>query len=632
MTVNPLTHTFTLALLAVCAALPSMAATDTVTSLLDDGSAGTLRSVIANASAGDAIVIQVTGTIALTQGQLDINKSLTISGPGGASLAISGGNASIVFKVEAGITATISGVTIKNGGTFCGNGGGIYNSGTLTVSDSVFSGNGNPYQGGAIFNAGSLTVGNSVFSGNGVNGCNFYGAAVFNAGTLAMSNSTFANNITSQFGGAIWNQGNATIVNSTFSGNVAQSYGGGAAIFNYSGALSVTNTTFAGNVATGSYEFGGRTINNYGGSLTSKNSIFANGSSGGNCHGTVSSAGYNLSDDSFCSTSFTQPGDMNNTPAGLDTGGLKNNGGPTQTIAILPNSPAFNAIPLSPTNYCTDVAGRPVINDQRGISRPQVSACDIGSFEYSTDDDSAFAQLNSGNSFTGNQTVNGNIAANSFTGSGAGLSGVNATGLGGIAASMYARLDIGNSFVGNQIVNGAIAATAFAGDGSGVTNLKPSNLVPGTAGINISGSAATATNAGNALNLGGIIAANYARVDVGNSFNGNQIVSGNLKTTGTTTLGGGTAIVEHLSSTFDPNFPALKPTSCALQSFTLTGARDGDTLGLGVPNARMAAGVILNYFAWVSAADTVTIQACNIGATPQKTVGTGAIRVDLWKH
>ena len=61
-------------------------------------------------------------------------------------------------------------------------------------------------------------------------------------------------------------------------------------------------------------------------------------------------------------------------------------------------------------------------------------------------------------------------------------------------------------------------------------------------------------------------------------------------------------------------------------------ASDGDTLALGVPNARTTGGGTIVYFAWVSAANSVAIQGCNISAAPQKTAGSGAIRVDLWKH
>ncbi|MBV9768659.1 MAG: hypothetical protein JOZ32_03735 [Bryobacterales bacterium] len=79
---------------------------------------------------------------------------------------------------------------------------------------------------------------------------------------------------------------------------------------------------------------------------------------------------------------MTGPGDLNSTPAGLDPAGLQNNGGPTQTIALLPTSPAVNAMPLSPINYCTALDGvTPVATDQRGVPRPQGPACDMGAFE-----------------------------------------------------------------------------------------------------------------------------------------------------------------------------------------------------------------------------------------------------------
>jgi hypothetical protein len=93
------------------------------------------------------------------------------------------------------------------------------------------------------------------------------------------------------------------------------------------------------------------------------------------------SLGHNLSDDGSCSF-LTAIGDLNNTPAALDPGGLRNNGGPTNTIALLPNSRAVNAIPLRPVNYCTAIDGvTPIATDQRGVPRLQGSGCDIGAFE-----------------------------------------------------------------------------------------------------------------------------------------------------------------------------------------------------------------------------------------------------------
>ena len=172
-----------------------------------------------------------------------------------------------------------------------------------------------------------------------------------------------------------------------------------------------------------------------------------------------------------------------------------------------------------------------------------------------------------------------------------------------------AQLSGGNTFTGNQGVSGSVSAISFIGSGAGLTGV-------------------------DAATLGGIAVADYARLDIGNSFNGNQSLTGNLSISGNLSIGGGTAITKHLSALFNPSIAALKPTTCTTASFTLIGASDGDTIALGVPNARMigGSGVILNYFAWVSAPNTITIQVCNVGSSPQKTPGSGAIRVDLWKH
>jgi hypothetical protein len=96
---------------------------------------------------------------------------------------------------------------------------------------------------------------------------------------------------------------------------------------------------------------------------------------------------------------------------------------------------------------------------------------------------------------------------------------------------------------------------------------------------------------------------------------------------------GGTPITEHLSILVNPTFVALKPGACTTANFTFTGASDGDTTALCVPNARMTGGGNLVYTVWVSAPGTITIQVCNVNAsTPQKTAGSGAIRLDVWKH
>jgi len=106
------------------------------------------------------------------------------------------------------------------------------------------------------------------------------------------------------------------------------------------------------------------------------------GNSSRNCYETITDAGYNISDDDSCA--FTAIGSRNSTDPKLDTAGLKNNGGLTKTIALLPGSPAIDAIPVA---HCTDQASPPhrITTDQRGFPRPDAGEtnCDIGAYESS---------------------------------------------------------------------------------------------------------------------------------------------------------------------------------------------------------------------------------------------------------
>jgi hypothetical protein len=182
-----------------------------------------------------------------------------------------------------------------------------------------------------------------------------------------------------------------------------------------------------------------------------------------------------------------------------------------------------------------------------------------------------------------------------------------------------------------------VAATNFVGNGSGLIGVA-------AATANTANFATTAATAMNALSLGNVAAANYARLDIGNNLTGNQAITGNLSSTGSATLGGpvkiggGTPIIEHLSLTHSLNVAALNALTCApLQTFTLTGASDGDSLALGVPNSLVnptATGAgILNYSAWVSSANTITIRVCNLNPSgPKSNAVSGTIRIDLWKH
>src|SRR5260370_14230567 len=81
-------------------------------------------------------------------------------------------------------------------------------------------------------------------------------------------------------------------------------------------------------------------------------------------------------------------------------------------------------------------------------------------------DPSIFARLSGGNSFTGNQSVNGSVTATSFTGNGSSLSAVDAATLGGQPGNAFARLNVANNFSGDQSIAGNLSATSSVGIGT----------------------------------------------------------------------------------------------------------------------------------------------------------------------
>ena len=139
----------------------------------------------------------MTGTITLLS-QINIDKDLTITGPGAASLTINGGNAVRIFNIVSipanSVTVNVSGLTIANGYAGAENGGGIFNfGGILTVNNVIFTNNrtlaGVGNSGGAIYqNQGRLTILDSSFNGR----IAYDGAAIEAADIpLLVSNSTF---------------------------------------------------------------------------------------------------------------------------------------------------------------------------------------------------------------------------------------------------------------------------------------------------------------------------------------------------------------------------------------------------------------------------------------------------------
>jgi hypothetical protein len=359
---------------------------------------------------------------------LTLGISLTIVGSGAAKTIVDGGGVSTVFRISNSAHVSLSKLTMRNGLaakggglqnngaltinnsiisantayiycnlSFCDTrGGGIYNIGALTINHSTVRGNKASIQcthqcatlGGGIFNeSGTLVINNSTISGN-TNSfncsprefCHTDGGGIFNDnGTMTISNSTISENSANESGG-IDNRGTLTINNSTLSGNSASfnrgnAFGGG---ISNGGKLLINNSTISGNSALGSFGSYGGGIH---GTATLQNSIVANSPSGGNCYGTMTSNGYNLSSDGTCN--FNNTGDLNNTDPML--GPLQNNGGATQTVALPSGSPAVDA---GNPNGCTDGQGHLLKTDQRGKPRPDTEdtgGCDMGAYERQSD-------------------------------------------------------------------------------------------------------------------------------------------------------------------------------------------------------------------------------------------------------
>jgi fibronectin-binding autotransporter adhesin len=240
--------------------------------------------------------------------------------------------------------------------------GAVFSLSNLIVSD----GHDGDY-GGGIINKGMLSVTDSTFSGNHAADT---GAGIANFGTLKVSGSTFSGNFGDFDGGGIYNEGEQLkVTNSTFFGNKGSLGGGG--ILSYGGQVEVVNSTISNNT---SFENGAGGI--YGGLFTLRNTIVAN-NAGGNCGWSpaqppVVDGGYNVDDDGTCG--FTQAtGSLPNTDPLLDPAGLVDNGGPTKTIALQPESPAVDLVGQG--------ACPPPATDQRAVERPQGEACDSGAYE-----------------------------------------------------------------------------------------------------------------------------------------------------------------------------------------------------------------------------------------------------------
>jgi hypothetical protein len=211
----------------------------------------------------DEQVFATPRTITLTNGPLELSDTgaaISITGPAGG-VTISGGGLTRVFQVDAGVNASLSGLTISGGQT-TGNGGGLYNDGgTLTLTNCTVSGNSATINvpgsgGGGIASAGgTTTLSHCTISGN--SAVRDGGGLFADRGTLTLTNCTVSGNAAGISGGGLFTFGGTyltargttlTLTNCTVSGNVAK-YGAGGGIDHLNGTLTVSGSTVSGNSA-----------------------------------------------------------------------------------------------------------------------------------------------------------------------------------------------------------------------------------------------------------------------------------------------------------------------------------------------------------------------------------------------
>jgi len=390
----------------------------------------------------DPTVFGTPQTITLTNGPLVLSNTLapeSIVGPGASNLTISGNSTFGVFQVSTGVTASLTRATIADGSA--SSGGGIDNSGSLTLSNDVFTNDVATYYGGAVYNnGGTLSVSNSTFSNNAATyglgaaidnsgtltvtastfsgGVAFQGGAIDNkSGTLTVSDSSFVQNSAIE-GGGIFNDATATVTGSTIANNTAlpalatgaipsyTSFDGGAIANDLAGELTLINSTLSSNFAGQN----GGAIDSVG-TLTATNDTIAYNAvaAGGSGGGVDASAGTAIFNNTIIAQNLdglgttATPNDIAGTVSvlsaynliGTGSGGLTNgtngnlvgvtsphlglladNGGPTETIALLKGSPAIDA---GSNALAVDPQGNPLTTDQRGTSFPFTGTLTSGS-------------------------------------------------------------------------------------------------------------------------------------------------------------------------------------------------------------------------------------------------------------
>jgi CSLREA domain-containing protein len=291
-------------------------------------------------------MLNFTGALTMTGGEFAANQALVT---GGGFLVWGAANVSGTYvhdNLAAGFGGGVTGLSLD----------------PTTKLDGVVISHNSSRTAGGLANAGYLTVTNSTIDANTATAS---GGGGTNAGALVITKSTISNNTAATFAGGFENRKVLQVVTSTVSGNRAVA-GIGSGLYAGQGktgevpATTVIDTTVTASTGTSAV------ASDTSATTALFNSIIGAQTSGTNCFGTITSAGFNLISDGSCALAGT--GDQNNVAPNL--GALAANGGATMTHLPLAGSPAIGS-------------GFPACSgtDQRGLPRPSGGTCDRGAVE-----------------------------------------------------------------------------------------------------------------------------------------------------------------------------------------------------------------------------------------------------------
>jgi len=289
-----------------------------------------------------------------------IVSNMTINGNGATIKRVENADHFRILQIGAKSTVTINDLTIQNGYAdgagptdYEDKGGGILNRGILKANSVVITGNYAGYVGG-LYNTNSAEITKSTISHNNADSLT---NGIFNGanGVMEITHSTISENGLITYGDAIWNNGTLNVVNSTISDNQ------GVGIENDqtdpdNGVVTLSSVTFSGN---------GSALNSVTETIVIQNTLFGPQQNAAcSPYTAVFSIGTSMDTDGSCNITTV-------TPNSLKLGPLADNGGPTKTHALGQGSAAIDA-----------AAGSCLVNDQRGVHRPQGADCDVGAFEF----------------------------------------------------------------------------------------------------------------------------------------------------------------------------------------------------------------------------------------------------------